>query len=105
MLFSILIPPVAKLRVCGSFLLTPLNYFDYDVSVELQNAVIMHPPEIPGDPFTFDDYGVKQDFTCVPERPAPFEYTYGSTDGSPEFRETEDVRRAKEMYMRVRIGK
>ncbi|KAF9477828.1 amine oxidase catalytic domain-containing protein [Pholiota conissans] len=91
----------------SSFVLTPLNYFDYDISMELKNAILLHTPQTPGDPYTFDDYGVKQDFTCVPERPSPFEYPQTqvfSPDGTLSFANSPDIRRAAEMHLRVRIG-
>ncbi|KAK7031010.1 hypothetical protein VNI00_013800 [Paramarasmius palmivorus] len=58
----------------AAFILTPLNYFDYDVSMESANAIVLSAPEQTGDPYGFDDYGVKQDFTCIPYSPEPFEY-------------------------------
>ncbi|KAF8967481.1 copper amine oxidase [Flammula alnicola] len=91
----------------SSFVLTPLNYFDYDVSMESRNAILLHAPENPGDPYTFDDNGVKQDFTCVPEPPSPFEYPqtpFFASDGTVGFANSPDNRRAAEMYFRVRMG-
>ncbi|ESK96748.1 copper amine oxidase [Moniliophthora roreri MCA 2997] len=67
--------PNTKTNVAtSSFVLTPLNYFDYDVSMDSVNAIVLSSPTQPGDPYGFDDYGVKQDFTCIPESPAPFQY-------------------------------
>ncbi|KAF8187204.1 copper amine oxidase [Pholiota molesta] len=91
----------------SSFVLTPLNYFDYDISMELRNAILLHSPQTPGDPYTFDDYGVKQDFTCVPGPPSPFEYPQSqiiAPDGSVSFANSPEARRDAEMYFRVRIG-
>ncbi|KAF9035083.1 amine oxidase catalytic domain-containing protein [Hymenopellis radicata] len=59
----------------SSFILTPLNYFDYDVSMESSNAIVLNIPKDPSQPFTYDDYGVKQDFTCIPAPPLPFDYS------------------------------
>jgi hypothetical protein len=44
----------------SSFFLTPLNYFDADVSLESRNAVLLTHPKVAGDPFEFDEYGVVQ---------------------------------------------
>ncbi|KAH9482139.1 Amiloride-sensitive amine oxidase [copper-containing] [Psilocybe cubensis] len=91
----------------SSFLLTPLNYFDADVSMEMKNAILLHPPKAPGGSYTFDDYGVKQDVTCLPDAPAPFEYTptkWLGLSGEPDVISPEDARRVSEMYLRVRIG-
>ncbi|KDR84410.1 hypothetical protein GALMADRAFT_220168 [Galerina marginata CBS 339.88] len=91
----------------SSFTLTPLNYFDHDVSMELKNAVLLHFPQKVGDPFAFDDNGVKQDFTCLPDAPAPFEYSpahWFGNDGNPGDMDPEDARRIAEMYLRVKVG-
>jgi primary-amine oxidase len=75
--------------------------------MELRNAILLHSPQTPGDPYTFDDYGVKQDFTCVPEQPSPFEYPQSqiiAPDGSVSFANSPEARRDAEMYFRVRIG-
>lgn len=89
-----------------SFVLAPLNYFDYDISMELQNAILLREPGRPGDPYSFDDNGVKQDYGCLPERLAPFEYETSAqwVEGSCGSVSPEDARRASEMYLRVRIG-
>ncbi|TFK18079.1 amine oxidase catalytic domain-containing protein [Coprinopsis marcescibilis] len=57
-----------------SFLLTPLNYFDSDPSMESMNAITLTEPETPGEAFGFDDNGVKQDFNCIPRDVPPFSY-------------------------------
>lgn len=87
-------------------MLTPLNYFDSDVSMEMKNAILFHPPKTVGDPYLVDDNGVKQDITCLPEPPEPLEYSateWLDADGSDVI-SREDARRASEMYLRVRIG-
>ncbi|CAA7259438.1 unnamed protein product [Cyclocybe aegerita] len=100
-LLSILVPN-------RSFVLTPLNYFDYDISMELKNAVLLHNPERQGDAYSFDDYGVKQDLTCLPEPPSPFEYLdariVGPDGNLRDFERGADLRRASEMFLRVRVG-
>lgn len=75
--------------------------------MEMKNSILLHPPKAPGDPYTFDDYGVKQDLTCLPDAPAPFEYTptqWLGLAGEPDVISAEDARRVSEMYLRVKIG-
>lgn len=65
-----------------------MNYFDSDVSLESKNAILLTgAPETPGQSYAFDDNGVKQDFTCIPQSPPPFEYSGSKmfgVDGKPE---------------------
>ncbi|OJA18091.1 hypothetical protein AZE42_04164 [Rhizopogon vesiculosus] len=90
----------------SSFFLTPVNYFDYDVSIESTNAVLLKNPEKPGDPFTYDDYGVRP-VHCVPEPPSSFEYYPAKTfdvDGNPAPASSiEDMRKASELYHRIKL--
>ncbi|THU91056.1 amine oxidase catalytic domain-containing protein [Dendrothele bispora CBS 962.96] len=76
--------PNTKANVAtSSFMLTPLNYFDSDISMESSNAILIDPTtSLPsssglgsGSVYAHDDYGVKQDFSCVPEPLKPFEYS------------------------------
>ncbi|KAF8887255.1 amine oxidase catalytic domain-containing protein [Gymnopilus junonius] len=78
----------------SSFMLTPLNYFDSDISMELKNAILLRAPEKAGSPYSYDDYGVKQDFNCLPEPPSPFDYTV-----TPE-----NFIRVSDVYLRVKMG-
>ncbi|KAJ3861776.1 amine oxidase catalytic domain-containing protein [Lentinula novae-zelandiae] len=91
----------------SSFLLTPLNYFDSDISLESTNAILLSAPSQPGEPWGFDDYGVKQDFTCVPETPPPFEYldpkVYDEEGRLKESESVEDMRKMAEMYHRIKF--
>jgi primary-amine oxidase len=86
--------------------LTPLNYFDHDVSIESTNAVLLKNPEKPGNPFTYDDYGVKPAH-CLPEHPSPFEYHPAKMfdlDGRPAPASSiEDMRKASELYHRIKL--
>ncbi|KAK0499484.1 copper amine oxidase [Armillaria luteobubalina] len=60
--------PNTKTNVAASsFLLTPWNYFDSDPSMELSNAILLKIPEKKGESFGYDDYGVKQEYTCIPK--------------------------------------
>lgn len=90
----------------SSFFLTPLNYFDHDVSIESTNAVLLKNPEKPGNPFTYDDYGVKPAH-CLPEHPSPFEYHPAKMfdlDGRPAPASSiEDMRKASELYHRIKL--
>ncbi|KAF9060685.1 hypothetical protein BDP27DRAFT_1236418, partial [Rhodocollybia butyracea] len=54
--------------------LTPLNYFDSDIPLDLANAILLHPPSKPRESWGFDDYGVNKGHTCIPETPPPFKY-------------------------------
>ncbi|EEB99776.1 hypothetical protein MPER_00460 [Moniliophthora perniciosa FA553] len=100
--------PNTKTNVAtSSFVLTPLNYFDYDVTMESSNAILLSMPEVPGKAYPFDDYGVKQDFTCVPEPPKPFEYqpvqafdVQGKRQGP---KDAEELRKVAEMYHRIKV--
>ncbi|TRM67429.1 copper amine oxidase [Schizophyllum amplum] len=89
------------------FILTPLNFFDSDISMEMSNAIVLTAPLNPGDPFTFDNYGVDLGLTCVPAAPAPFEYTpFKSFDVEGKqmpYGSMEDVRKDAEGYHRIRI--
>ncbi|KAF9004303.1 copper amine oxidase [Cyathus striatus] len=73
----------------SSFLLTPLNFFDSDISMESMNAIILR-TRLPArastaqgyavdvananQEYIYDDYGVPQDHTCLPVPPPPFGY-------------------------------
>ena len=59
----------------SSFMLTPVNYFDYDVSLESKNAILVHPLKGQAGAYEFDDNGVKENFHCLPDAPPDFEYS------------------------------
>lgn len=88
-----------------SFFLVPMNYFDYDISIDSTNAILLTPPEDRGDPFTYDNYGVKPAH-CVPAAPPPFEY-YGMTihdqDGNLAPASMEGMNRMTETYHRIQV--
>ncbi|KAF9234360.1 copper amine oxidase [Melanogaster broomeanus] len=90
----------------SSFFLTPLNYFDHDVSIESTNAILLQTPQTPGDPFAHDDYGV-QPAHCVPQPPAPFEYApvkiFDHGGKAVQFKTREDMRRSSELYHRIKF--
>ncbi|KAG1752406.1 copper amine oxidase [Suillus paluster] len=90
----------------SSFFLTPLNYFDHDVSIESTNAVLLKNPEKPGDPFTYNDYGV-QPAHCLPEHPSPFVYHPAKMfdlEGKPAPASSiEEMRKASELYHRIKL--
>jgi primary-amine oxidase len=109
----------------SSFFLTPLNYFDSDVSLESRNAVLLKHPKVAGDPFEFDEYGVEQvrlpllgpdprslthmQAHCIPPAPAPFSYPglqAVGLDGKPlPSVETEQLRKEAELFHRIQIEK
>ncbi|OSD07848.1 amine oxidase catalytic domain-containing protein [Trametes coccinea BRFM310] len=90
----------------SSFFLTPLNYFDEDVSMESINSILLSAPEKPGQPWTFDDYGVGP-ANCIPDAVPPFEYTGVQTyglDGKPApFTTAEEMRKSAELYHRIKL--
>jgi primary-amine oxidase len=92
-------------------MLTPVNYFDYDITMESKNAILIHPPsqERRG-VFEFDDNGVKQNFHCLPDAPPDFEYTeiglVGVDGGFVDAeRSADEIRRAQEMFVRLKAVK
>lgn len=89
-----------------SFFLTPLNYFDHDVSIDSTNAILLQTPAQPGDPFSFEDYGVRP-VHCVPKAPAPFEYApvhiFDRRGEEVEFESVEAMRSESELYHRIKF--
>lgn len=90
----------------NSFFLTPLNYFDSDISIDSKNAILLSAPELPGNVFTHDDYGV-QPMTCIPDAPEPFTYVgveMHDPDGdlSPP-KSLQETRRIAELYHRIQL--
>ena len=90
----------------SSFFLTPLNYFDTDISMDSINAILLTPPDKPGARYEFDDYGVKPAH-CVPAAVPPFEYAgervFG-VDGEPAPpASAEELRKAAELYHRIKL--
>jgi primary-amine oxidase len=82
-------------------MLTPVNYFDYDISMESKNAILIHPLQERG-VFEFDDNGVKQ---CLPDAPPDFEYTemgVVGVDGFVDAERSADIRREQEMFYRLK---
>ncbi|KAF7799943.1 hypothetical protein EIP86_011186 [Pleurotus ostreatoroseus] len=57
----------------SSFFLTPLNYFDADVSIESANAVLLTASSDPSLPYHVEEYGVTQPL-CLPEEPQPLNH-------------------------------
>ncbi|KAF8514971.1 amine oxidase catalytic domain-containing protein [Gautieria morchelliformis] len=89
----------------SSFFLTPLNYFNYDISIDSSNAILLSTPKDAGGPFTFDDYGVKPK-NCLPNPVPAFEYSgmksFG-TDGNIRSVSVEEMRREAEAPFRIRM--
>ena len=84
-------------------MLTPVNYFDYDITMESRNAILIHPQE--RGVFEFDNYGVKQNFHCLPDAPPDFEYTemgVVGVDGFVDAERSAEIRRAQEMFFRLK---
>ncbi|KAG1735034.1 amine oxidase catalytic domain-containing protein [Suillus lakei] len=100
------VPNTRANTATSSFFLTPFNYFDYDVSIESANAILLQPPKKPGDPFSYNDYNVRPAH-CVPQPPATFEYfpeQVYDLDGKPAPPSTvEEMRKASELYLRIKF--
>jgi primary-amine oxidase len=83
-----------------------MNYFDYDVSIDSTNAVILTGPHKSGDGFRYDDYGVKPAH-CVPEAPPPFEYEgvviYDRDGNLAPPMDADGMRRMMDMYHRIQV--
>jgi primary-amine oxidase len=90
----------------SSFFLTPLNYFDSDVSMDSLNAVLLSHPKLAGDAFEFTEYGVQQAH-CVPRAPEPFKYegmkAYGVDGRVKPQQATEELRKEAELFHRIKI--
>ena len=85
-------------------MLTPVNYFDYDVTMESRNAILIHPPQERG-VFEFDDNGVKQNLHCLPDAPADFEYTeigMVGVDGFVDAERSAEIRREQELLVKLK---
>jgi hypothetical protein len=88
-----------------SFILTPVNYFDYDVSLESRNAILVHPVEGQAGVYEFDNNGVKENLHCLPDAPPDFEYSdvgVVDLDGFVDAERTAEVRRAQDMFIRLK---
>lgn len=90
----------------SSFFLTPLNYFDSDVSIDSLNAILLSDPSKPGGPYTYEDYGVKP-VTCVPEEVPPFQYhgltAFGLDGKVAPARSAEEMMKGSELYHRIKV--
>ncbi|KAI0646161.1 amine oxidase catalytic domain-containing protein [Trametes meyenii] len=90
----------------SSFFLTPLNYFDADVSTESTNAVLLSAPGAPGRPWAVDDYGVAPAH-CAPAAVPPLEYVgvrAFDLAGRPAPPATADeMRKSAELFHRIKI--
>ncbi|WRT68805.1 uncharacterized protein IL334_005785 [Kwoniella shivajii] len=68
----------------SSVLLTPYNFHDYDVAMDVMNAVLLNAPR-PGEKWQVDENNVKQTY-CAPRKLPDFTYTgllSFQEDGSP----------------------
>ena len=87
-------------------MLTPVNYFDYDVSSESRNAILIHPLKAGGDGvYEFDDNGVKENFHCVPDAPPDFEYSevgVVGVDGFVDAERSAELKKTQDMFFRFK---
>ncbi|KAF9035879.1 amine oxidase catalytic domain-containing protein [Panaeolus papilionaceus] len=68
--------PMTKTNIAtSSFVLTPLNFFDSDISTESANAILLEMPRDLEGAVKWDNNGVAQDMHCIPQPPDPFEYS------------------------------
>ena len=90
----------------SSFFLTPLNYFDYDVSIESTNSILLTEPATPGDPWVYEDYGVAP-ANCIPDAVPPFEYvgvkTFGLDGKQAPPGTAEEMRKSAELFHRIKV--
>ncbi|KAI0319519.1 amine oxidase catalytic domain-containing protein [Amylostereum chailletii] len=90
----------------SSFFLTPLNYFDADVSMESTNAIILSSPASPGQPYTYEDYGVSP-LHCIPHLVPKIEYTdpkaYGVDGREMPPGSMEELRKMSELFHRIKM--
>ena len=87
-----------SLNLSTSFMLTPVNYFDYDITMESRNVVLIHPIQ------ERDDCGLKQNFHRLSDDPPNFEYTGIGVAGVDRFVDSErlaEIRRAQDMFVRL----
>ena len=88
-------------------MLTPVNYFDYDITMESKNAILIHTLQERG-VFEFDDNGVKLNFHRLPDAPPDFEYPeigVVGVDGFVDDERSAEIRRAgesEEIYIRLK---
>ena len=85
-------------------MLTPVNYFDYNITMESRNVIHIHPLQERG-AFKFGDCGVKQNFHRLSDAPPKFEYNgigVAGVDGFVDFERLAEIRRAQEMFVRLK---
>ena len=70
------------------------------------NAILLTPPDKPGQPYTYNDYDVKPTH-CVPDPVPPFGYSgltaYGLDGKEAPPATTEELRRQAELYHRIKL--
>ena len=86
-------------------MLSPVNYFDYDVSLESKNAILLHPLKGQAGEYEFDNNGVKENFHCLPDAPPDFEYSDVSVvdlDGFVDPERSAEIRKGQDMFIRLK---
>lgn len=100
------VPNTKSVTATSSFFLTPLNYFDYDISIDSTNAILVNLPSEAGGEYTFQDYGVKPEF-CLPPPLEPVTYNngieYGLDGKKVGPRDPEYLRKNSELYHRIKM--
>lgn len=86
-------------------MLSPVNYFDYDVTMESKNAILLYSPKEQGGAYGFDDNGVKENFHCLPEAPPAFEYSEMAimgVDGFVDVDRSAEIRQVQQMFVKLK---
>lgn len=70
------------------------------------NAILLTPPQVPGDPFGYNDYGVKA-VECIPDAVPPFEYkglkAFGLDGKEAPPASIKQLRNEAELYHRIEV--
>jgi primary-amine oxidase len=75
--------------------------------MESSNAILLNMPKELGKAYPYDDNGVDQGFTCIPEPPKPFEYLpikMFDVEGKKQKPESiEELRKMAELFHRMKM--
>jgi len=99
------VPNTRTVTAASSFFLTPLNYFDSDISMESTNAILVQPAEKEGGSYQYEDFGVKPAY-CMPAPVAPFSYKGGidyDLNGREAQKTLEEKRKGYELSHRIKL--
>ena len=81
--------------------------FAFSPGVRQRSHSIVIATLMAGDDWTYNDNGVKQDYTCIPQRPEPFKYStlkkYDAQGNLAKPVTVEEMRKMAEMYHRIKV--